>query len=106
MKIFFTCLVALMLVACGHNQPIPDPIVITKYQYVIVSPTSEMVSVPTQIPVPDPETATDKDVAKWIVAIHGRMLILETKLSAIQGYMDKRVILLENSGIHKDQIIR
>jgi hypothetical protein len=107
MKLAFV-LVTALLSGCAATKPpiIEVPIVVTKQTYMIIEPPKELLTAPDAIPTPDPATATEKEVAIWITQIHGRMSLIESKLNLIGEYIENRILLLENNGIKKEQIIR
>lgn len=101
-----SCFVAI-LSACGHNEPIkqPDPVIITKYKYVMMNPPSDSLTIPPAIKIPK-DPVSDKDISILIVDLDGRMTVLEEKLKAVSTYLSERQKqIIDNGNIRKEDIL-
>ncbi len=91
------------LVGCGNIKPVVDTKVVTQYKYVVVKIPEDLFVIPDRLKVPD-ETATDKDIAYWIIDSAGRADKLENQIRLIDSYQKQK---LQNvlSNIKKQDII-
>lgn len=108
MRYILASLLALVLVGCGTTQPPkPEVITLTKYKYVIVSVPDDVLYVPDFIPTPDSKTATDAEIATWILDKEGRAQSMEKIINAAKKYATDRLELLrKNKEIKEEDIIR
>lgn len=91
MKAIIGLFVAAMLVGCATEKQLVDQPVVIKYKYVISTIPDEMLTVPEPEAAIDPNTATDKDAAKWFVAWEKRYQEIERRLKAIKDYQIQRL---------------
>lgn len=91
MKAILGLCLAAMLVGCATEKQLVDQPVVIKYKYVISTIPDEMLTVPPPEQPLDPNTATDKDAAKWLVAWEKRYQEIERRLKAIADYQIQRL---------------
>lgn len=70
---------------CETMKPLPEKTVV-KNQVVLVSLPEEFYSIPNNVPAPDVETASQKDVAEWIAKNELRTVVLENKMIQLKNY--------------------
>ncbi len=93
------------LVGCGTmTEPVVDTKVVTQYKYVVVKIPDDMFVLPEKQKVPN-ETATDKDIAYWIIESAGRTDKLENQIRLIDAYQKQKLqqVLIN---IKEDDIVK
>lgn len=73
-------LTVLLLFGCAQTPITPAPVVITKVERVVTLPPAELLTPPPQVQKPDPDKATQADVAQYLVSIYQRMRAMENQL--------------------------
>jgi hypothetical protein len=79
-------LTAILLVGCGSDPVKPVPPVITQTNYVVKIPPAQLLAQPIPIPNINVDTATQADVAKWIIGVRGNELSCEAQLQGIAQF--------------------
>ena len=100
-------LAAMLLTGCQTVKQVktPDPVIITKYKYVMMNPPAESLVIPDNVVVPK-DPASDKDVANLLIDIYTRMEVLETQLLSVNEYLTKRKQKLISDGtLTKDNVL-
>jgi hypothetical protein len=92
-----------LLAGCGNIKSVVDTKVVTQYKYVVVKIPDDLFVIPMKHKVPD-ETATDKDIAYWIIDSDGRADKLENQILMIDSYQ-KQKLQSVLSNIKKEEII-
>lgn len=82
--VLYACVCA-MLVACSPFPIKPEPIVVTKTEYVLRIPPADLLTPPP--PVPKMDLTDQGEVAKWIVLQMERMGLLENKLIGVATFL-------------------
>lgn len=90
MKIYVIAL-ALLLGGCSFSKDnVRDAPVVTKYKYIVNTVPGEMFVKPDQVQNINTDTATDKDVANWMINSEKRYLEIERRLDSIREYLDSK----------------
>ena len=92
-----------ILCACNPACIRPDPEVVVKYKYVISEIPGEMLVVPPKVNDLNPDTATDKEAAVWMIQSEARSSQIEKQLKAIKKYQDDK---LQNLTYPAEDIIK
>ena len=79
---FIAVSLALLLGGCACQQELIQPSVVTVNRYLVPSLGTELTSVPPQPPAINLDTATQREVANWLLDSEQRIVILENKLRA------------------------
>lgn len=88
-------LIALMAIAisilAGCTTPPIDvkPKVVVEYKYVTKAIPGELLEIPANVPNIDTSTASDKDVAFWLLEKEERTLAIESKLTKIKSFYEE-----------------
>jgi len=90
MKILISLCLAIILSGCATKQLV-DQTVAIKYKYIVMLIPEEMLTIPKIERKLDPEIATDKDTAKWMIDWERRYQEIETRLKIIKTYQDRRL---------------
>lgn len=93
MKKLILILAMLVLAGCastGTTIPI-EPTTVLHYKYIVTTVPAEMLIVPPPVPNIDLTTATDKDVAAWMLDGEQRTEGLEDRLKAVKTYLDNKI---------------
>ena len=90
MKILFLVL-TLLLTSCATTSQIVDQSTAVKYKYVIITIPDDMLAIPTPERSIDPNVATDKDAARWMIDWEKRYQEIEKKLKLIKTFQDQKL---------------
>lgn len=88
-------LIVLMAIAisflAGCTAPPVDvkPKVVVEYKYVTKAIPRELLEVPANVPAIDVSTATDKDIAFWLLEKEERTVEIESKLTKIKSFYEE-----------------
>jgi hypothetical protein len=98
MKHLALILAALTLVGCAHWEPVkPEEKIVVKQEYIIRIPPAESLTIPAKVPdIPNLDSATQGDVAKWLAEYEDRTKKLEAKLIEIGKFFKDEQTKLEN----------
>jgi hypothetical protein len=96
-------LLCLVLVGCATDKQLVDQSVAVKYKYVVTTIPDEMLEIPPAERTIDPVTATDKDVAKWMIDWERRYQEIERRLKTIKAYQDRK---LRELNLPKEDVIK
>lgn len=77
----------LLLVGCCADPIIPEPRVIKETSYVVRIPPKDLMTVPDKVNKINVETATQADVAKFILDQYERMQKLENRVIEISKFL-------------------
>ena len=92
MKMIAMMLCVGLLTGCSTLCPTPkDPQVAVKYKYVVNQIPDDMFTIPGQPYTIDPDLATDKDAAEWMLTSEARYIEIEKKLKAIKDFQEKKL---------------
>ena len=87
-RIIIGC-ICVFMTGCATNMTKCDPVVTVDYKYVTKMPPAELLTLPDKVAKLDTETATQADVAKFIVELDKRQRLLETKIIGIVEFLKK-----------------
>lgn len=75
----------------GCTAPPVDvkPKVVVEYKYVTKAIPRELLELPVNVPAIDVSTATDKDIAFWLLEKEGRSVEIESKLTKIKSFYEE-----------------
>ena len=105
MKYLLSILLLLGLVGC-HTIPQKEKIVtVVEYKYVVVKVPEEALQIPQAPEVPDYQTATDKQIAEFILDQEGFAQKLINIIKGFANYNSGTVDALLKRGIKKEDII-
>ncbi len=94
-----------LLAGCETTKIVTKTVTVTQYKYVIVKIPAEAIAIPEAPVVPDPETATDKDIAGFILEQEGFARKLIDRMTELAKYQVDAVQNLLKRGIKKEDII-
>lgn len=76
-------LLLLLLVGCAST---PEPIIITKTEYVTRMPPSELLVIPEKVEPVDMKHATQADASRFLIEVYNRMVELENNVIGIARF--------------------
>ena len=85
MKSLSALVICLALVGC-QCVPKVETRVFTKTEYVVSIPPEKTMTLPPKVETPDADKSTQKDVAKYINSLEGKITELENKLIEIAKF--------------------
>lgn len=89
MKNLLVILILVSLTACKTFEPAkPEQSSIVKTEYIVKIPPKELLTPPPQVPNINPDTATQADVAQWLIKKDERTKKLEDMLSGIAEFFN------------------
>ena len=91
MKTLIALCLAIMLGGCAIDKQLVDQTVAIKYKYIVMTIPEEMLTVPNVERKLDPNVATDKETAKWMIDWERRYQEIENRLKTIKTYQDRRL---------------
>lgn len=94
-KLLIAGAVALLLAGCQTTDPKVEPSVIIVNKYLIPDLGPEATAIPDPVPRLDLSTATQADVANWLVEREKRVSLLESKLGTVGKASEALIIKKE-----------
>lgn len=93
-------LLVLLISACAHDHSLqkPEKDVIKETVYIVKIPPKELLTIPANVPNINIDTATQTDVARWIISNEKRMLSLESMIVEIANFLN-----LEQQKLNEDK---
>ena len=85
MKLLLAIALAISLSGCANFQPNPE--VVTEVRVVKKDIPADMLVLPDPVPVPNPKSVSQSEIAKFLVRVYARMEELESKLVEIARIM-------------------
>jgi hypothetical protein len=85
MRLLYVIPLVLALSGCSHFQSLPETV--TEVRIVKKDIPADMLVIPDPVPVPDPKSISQSDVAKFLIRVYARMEELEAKLVEIAKIM-------------------
>lgn len=104
-RILAATLIVLVLGGCAHTKVITETVTVTQYKYVIVKVPPQALVIEPAPEVPDPQTATDKDIAKFLLDQESRAIKLVNAINSILNYHVGAIDNLMKQGIKREDII-
>ncbi len=100
-------LASVFLVGCRATAPeiIRETVTITEYKYVIVKVPESALTIDPAPEIPNPETATDRQIAEFILEQEGRAKKLVERLTSVMNYHVGVIERLIAQGIKRENII-
>lgn len=80
-------LAALSGCATVDNTPKAETRILERLEYVVKIPPAELMEIPPQVPNIDVDTATQADIARWIIANEERIRVLENIIKDIATFL-------------------
>jgi hypothetical protein len=90
-KTLIALCLAVMLGGCATDKQLVDQSVAIKYKYVVMIIPEEMLTVPNVERKLDPNVASDKETAKWMIDWERRYQEIENRLKTIKAYQDRKL---------------
>lgn len=81
----------LTLVGCATDEIAKEQPVAIKYKYVAPQVPEALLVIPPQVPNIDPEVATDRDAAQWLVDSEARARAIELQLKKVGDLLRKQL---------------
>jgi hypothetical protein len=93
MNKLLTCMLVVMLSGCSlfTTKPSVERVEVIRYKYVVKTLPPQLLTIPARVPMIDVQTATDRDLANWIVVSEQRSLLLEQNIGSIKALYDKQL---------------
>ena len=85
MKLLLAIALAISLAGCANFQPNPE--VVTEVRVVKKDIPADILVIPDPVPVPNPKSVSQSEIAKFLVRVYTRMEELESKLIEISRIM-------------------
>jgi hypothetical protein len=80
-----------ILAGCATDGITPVPAVAVHYKYIVNTIPAAMLVLPDAVPPLNLATATDKELADWIIESEKRNQAEESQLKAIKAYQDDKL---------------
>lgn len=91
MKALLIAIMSMALFGCATDKQLVDQTVAVKYKYVVMTIPEELLTVPGVERSIDPNMASDKEAAKWMIDWDRRYQEIEKRLKTIKTYQDRRL---------------
>jgi hypothetical protein len=88
-KIFLIGIIIVALAGCTKENVRPQQPVIETVKTIVIVPPKDMITLPSEPAVPDPDTATEKDVSLYIAALDSYSEELRNRIVAIVQFLLK-----------------
>jgi hypothetical protein len=88
MKRILGLVILLSLTACATQQVSGDKVAVD-YKYIVKMPPKELLTIPPKVSKINTETATQADVAKFLVEMDKRQKLLESNILGIVEFLKK-----------------